>query len=242
MSTPTRDGRHRRDGRDGRRPDAHPSFAVRRRPRLPARTHARMHGEARRINHDPGRSPRGPGRNAAEERLRAQTPYSGPNVTNLPFSLRFIRTHTPYCTSVYPIVVQKNSRRARADTPVGRPDDPHAMDAGDDRESATRGRREEATSDEANGRPCREGYRTGYSPCSRWVRETTRRDGRVMDGWMDGWMREARDARWMDDAMGSSVGRRVMVGRREGDGTIGSGVCRRAWGGKTASERTRRRG
>ena len=69
------------------------------------------------------------------------------------------------------------------------------------------------------------------------VRETTRRDGRAMDEWMEwnGWMtrwgRDEDDDRWLEGERGTG-----------GWETIGSGVCRRAWGGKTASERTRRRG
>jgi hypothetical protein len=93
-------------------------------------------------------------------------------------------THTQYCTSVCPIFTKK-TRDAHARTPrsvaasarpTTRRPEVDAMDAGDDRESATRGRRREATSDGANGRPCREGYRTGYSPCSRCERRRDETD------------------------------------------------------------------
>jgi len=77
------------------------------------------------------------------------------------------------------------------------------------------------------------------------VRETTRRDETetetewmdgwdargTRDGWMTRWGRDDEDERWLEGERGTG-----------GWETIGSGVCRRAWGGKTASERTRRRG
>ena len=111
-------------------------------------------------------------------------------------SLRFIRTH-PHpiryqCVS-HRSTSTKKTRDARADDPTTRTRWMPATTARARREDDEKRRR---ATRRTGDRPCREGYRTGYSPCSRWVRETTRRDGRVMDGWM----RDARDARWMDDA------------------------------------------
>ena len=68
------------------------------------------------------------------------------------------------------------------------------MDAGDDRESATRGRREEATSDEANGRPTMSG---GLPYGLQSMLKVGARDDetrRTSDGWMDA----RREGRAMD--------------------------------------------
>ena len=187
MSTPTRDGRHRRHRRDARRPDAHPSFV--RRPSSPttAGMHSFMDSSRLIINHDPGRSPRGPGRTTAGLKGCVRKLHTLDRIVRriCPSAyVRLIRTHTPYCTGVCPVA---RTHRSVAASSSARPDDSRGPD---DRESATRGRRREATRERGRRETMSGGLPYGLQSMLK-VRETTRRDGDGMDGWMDG-MREGR--------------------------------------------------
>ena len=173
------------------------------------------------------------------ERLRAQTPYFGPNcTTNLPFSLRTSHSHP------HPILYRCVSRRA--DTSVGR----RVVVRATRRPERTRRPRERdaRTTTRSDSRTRTTGDHVGRVTVRVTVHaqgarddETRRRrngwmdgmrEGRAMDGWMmTRWGRDDEDERWLEGERGTG-----------GWETIGSGVCRRAWGGKTASERTRRRG
>ena len=146
-----------------------------RRPRLPACTHSRIH-------HNPGRSPRGPERGVRWTKKRLYWGRIVPICAST--SLCFIRTH-PYpilyqCVSHRSTKKTKHSRRAHRPDPTTR-----AMDGWMDgcrrrpreRDARTTRRVGRRTTRRRGDRPCREGYRTGCSPCSRCERrrDETRR-------------------------------------------------------------------
>ena len=179
MSTPTRGRRDRRDGRDRRRPDAHRSVAVRRRPRLPSFIHQSHHIT----------SPVGRRATPADSRITA-VPGVLINDTLMASgspTLVLVRpTTSPYSNSVRPIL-QKNSTRARTDTPVGR-----RVRATDDRcrwMTATTARARREDDDDGDGRRT---ATTGDDVGRVTVRVTVHAQGarddetrRIKDGWMD---------------------------------------------------------
>ena len=168
----------------GRRPSP-PTTAV-----ILSFIHSCINASAQPINHDTGRSPRDhgrppravPGVSHAHSWPRDRTNYTGPT-HHFTWSGR---TNTPYLNSMNPILQKTRART----TPVGR-----RVRATDDRcrwmtATTARARREDdGDGDGDDGRRCREGYRTGYSPCSRCERRRDETDkGRMM------WRREgARD-------------------------------------------------
>ena len=149
--------------------------------------------------------------------------------------VRLIRTHTPYCTSVCP-----NARTHRSVAASARPDDPTTRRPRerDARTTTTSDLRTRATGDHVgrvtvrvtvHAQGARDDETRRTMEWNGWMDGRATRGTR--DGWMMRWGRDDEDERWLEGERGTG-----------GWETIGSGVCRRAWGGKTASERTRRRG
>ena len=187
MSTPTRDGRHRRHRRDARRPDAHPSFV--RRPSSPTTAGAHASHHTRPVPSRP-RSVAARSREYDDGRKAACTnsilwtelyDESALQPTYVSFA------HTPHTV---PVCVQTRGHIGRSP----RPRDPTTRRP-DDRESATRGRRRRATCERGRRETMSGGLPYGLQSMLK-VRETTRRDGR-WNG-MDGWMDARREGRAMD--------------------------------------------
>ena len=99
-----------------------------------------------------------------------------------------------------------------------------------ERDARTDDEKSQATNDEANGRPTMSGGLPYGLQSMLKVRETTRRDGRAMDEWMEwnGWMtrwgRDEDDDRWLEGERGTGGvgndrvgGVSTRVGREDGE-------------------------